>query len=138
MRSVRSRKATPWARGPAGPGAASEATGAADLEVAGLVDDGPHQERYDGRGYPRGLKGKEIPLGESIFSVVDTLDAMTSDRPCRRAVPFEAARAELLRHSGTQVDPQVVRMVVAIPDEEWRAIHRQFLQDIMAREGRAA
>ena len=97
-----------------------------------------HQERYDGRGYPRGLKGKEIPLGARIFSVVDTLDAMTSDRPYRRAVPFDAARAELLRHSGTQFDPEVVKTVVAIPDEELRAIHRQVLQDIMAREGRAA
>jgi putative nucleotidyltransferase with HDIG domain len=97
-----------------------------------------HQERYDGRGYPRGLKGKEIPIGARIFTVVDTLDAMTSDRPYRRAVPFDAARAELLRHSGTQFDPEVVRMVVAIPDEEWSAIHQQVLRDIMAREGKAA
>ncbi|HWP35189.1 MAG TPA: HD domain-containing phosphohydrolase [Thermodesulfobacteriota bacterium] len=67
-----------------------------------------HQERYDGSGYPRGLKGEEIPLGSRIFAVADTLDAMTSDRPYRRALPFSAAVAEIVRYSGTQFDPKVV------------------------------
>lgn len=67
-----------------------------------------HQERYDGSGYPRGLKGEEIPLGARIFAIADTLDAMTSDRPYRRALPFEAAVAEIVRCSGTQFDPKVV------------------------------
>ncbi len=56
-----------------------------------------HQERYDGTGYPQGLMGTEIPLGARIFAVADTLDAMTSDRPYRRALPFQAARDELVR-----------------------------------------
>src|SRR5436853_6579301 len=56
-----------------------------------------HQERYDGTGYPRGLKGTEIPMGARIFSVADTLDAITSDRPYRAAQSVEAAREEIAR-----------------------------------------
>lgn len=69
-----------------------------------------HQERYDGSGYPRGLEGDRIPLGARVFAVADTIDAMTSDRPYRRALPFEAAVAEIIRHSGTQFDPSVVEV----------------------------
>ena len=64
--------------------------------------------------------------------------ALVDEKAIEEKQPFDAARAELLRHSGTQFDPEVVRTVVAIPDEEWHAIHRQVLHDIMAREGRAA
>ncbi len=92
-----------------------------------------HQETYDGSGYPRGLKGKEIPLGARIFAVVDTLDAMTSDRPYRKALPYEAARAEVLKYNGAQFDPDVVKVFLAIPDGEWVEIHRRVMQDIMAR-----
>src|SRR5262249_45554790 len=92
-----------------------------------------HQEMYDGSGYPRGLKGKEIPLGARIFSVVDTLDAMTSDRPYRKALPFESARAEIRRYSRTQFDPEVVDVFLGIPDEEWAAIHRRVMKDVMER-----
>ena len=67
-----------------------------------------HQEKYDGSGYPRGLKGDQIPLGARIFSVADTLDAMTSNRPYRAAQPFSAAREEIQHWSGRQFDPQVV------------------------------
>ena len=67
-----------------------------------------HHERFDGKGYPRALAGDEIPLGSRIFAVADTFDAMTSDRPYRRALPWEAARDEIVRHSGTQFDPQAV------------------------------
>ena len=67
-----------------------------------------HHERWDGRGYPRGLKGEEIPLPTRIFSVADSLDAMTSDRSCRRGMPLEDAVAEVLRHRGTQFDPAAV------------------------------
>jgi hypothetical protein len=67
-----------------------------------------HHERFDGKGYPRALAGDEIPVGARIFAVADTFDAMTSDRPYRRALPWEAARDEIVRHSGTQFDPQVV------------------------------
>lgn len=67
-----------------------------------------HHERYDGTGYPQGLAGIEIPLGSRIFVVADTLDAMTSDRPYRKALSFSTACDEILRESGRQFDPQVV------------------------------
>jgi HD-GYP domain-containing protein (c-di-GMP phosphodiesterase class II) len=78
-----------------------------------------HQEAYDGSGYPRGLRGEEIPLGARIFAVADTLDAMTSDRPYRRALPISAAREEIQRCSGTQFDPQVVKVFLTLPDSLW-------------------
>jgi putative nucleotidyltransferase with HDIG domain len=81
-----------------------------------------HQERYDGTGYPQGLVGEEIPLGSRIFAVADTLDAMTSDRPYRRALPFSQAREEMERESGRQFDPQVVRAFLAIPEGVWEQI----------------
>jgi putative nucleotidyltransferase with HDIG domain len=68
-----------------------------------------HEERYDGTGYPRRLAGDAIPLGARLFAVIDTLDAMTSDRPYRRALPFDDARAEIVRMSGSQFDPLAVR-----------------------------
>ena len=68
-----------------------------------------HHERFDGKGYPSALAGDDIPLGARVFAVADTFDAMTSDRPYRRALPWETARDEIVRHSGTQFDPQVVQ-----------------------------
>ncbi|MBI2914078.1 MAG: hypothetical protein HYY03_09170, partial [Chloroflexi bacterium] len=73
-----------------------------------------HHERYDGTGYPRGLAGDQIPLGARIFAVADAFDAMTSDRPYRRAVPPEEALAEILRFNGSQFDPAVVRAFVGV------------------------
>ncbi|MDI3341099.1 MAG: HD-GYP domain-containing protein [Sphaerobacter sp.] len=67
-----------------------------------------HHERWDGTGYPDGLKGEEIPLGSRVIAVADTYDAMTSDRVYRRALPHHVAMAELRRCAGTQFDPQVV------------------------------
>lgn len=67
-----------------------------------------HQEKYDGTGYPYGLKGDEIPLLARICSVADALEAMTADRPYRKGMPLEAAVAEIKKHSGTQFDPRVV------------------------------
>ena len=81
-----------------------------------------HQERYDGTGYPQGLVGEEIPLGARIFAVADALDAMTSERPYRRAMPFHVARAEVIRGAGRQFDPEVVRVFLAIPGEVWNNI----------------
>ena len=78
-----------------------------------------HQESYDGAGYPRGLKGEQIPLGARIFAVADTLDAMTSDRPYRKAVSFARARAEILEFRGTQFDPRVVDVYLSMPDSTW-------------------
>ena len=84
-----------------------------------------HQECFDGSGYPRGLKGEEIPLGARIFAVADTLDAMISDRPYRKALPITAAREEIERFSGRQFDPQVVEIFLAQPDRLWTELHEK-------------
>jgi response regulator RpfG family c-di-GMP phosphodiesterase len=76
-----------------------------------------HHEFYDGTGYPQGLIGKEIPPGARIFSVADTLDAMTSDRPYRKALPFRTAREEIVRWSGRQFDPEVVQVLLSMPGQ---------------------
>ncbi len=82
-----------------------------------------HQERWDGKGYPRGLAVSDIPLGSRIFAVVDTLDAMTSDRPYRKALPFQTALEEIRRCSGTQFDPTVVAAFLSLPASSWQGIH---------------
>jgi putative nucleotidyltransferase with HDIG domain len=94
-----------------------------------------HQERWDGKGYPQRLAGKAIPLGARIFSVVDTLDAMTSDRPYRKALTYEHARAEIIKYSGTQFDPEVVAVFLSIVQSEWREIQRRVLEEVSARAG---
>jgi putative nucleotidyltransferase with HDIG domain len=78
-----------------------------------------HQEFYDGSGYPRGLKGDQIPLGARIFTIADSLDAMISDRPYRRALPMSHAREEIKRCSGSQFDPKVVEVFMSIPEQHW-------------------
>jgi putative nucleotidyltransferase with HDIG domain len=83
-----------------------------------------HQERYDGLGYPRGLKGNEIPLGARMFSIADTLDAMTSDRPYRPAQSFVAARKEIELWSGRQFDPQIVKLFLEMPDNIWQDLRK--------------
>jgi len=84
-----------------------------------------HQECFDGSGYPRGLKGEQIPLGARIFAVADTLDAMISDRPYRKALPISAAREEIERFSGRQFDPQVVEVFLAQPERLWAELHEK-------------
>ena len=71
-----------------------------------------HEERYDGSGYPAGLRGNEIPLGARLFAVIDTLDAMTSDRLYRRGVDFDTAKAEIQCMSGSQFDPLAVEAFI--------------------------
>jgi diguanylate cyclase (GGDEF)-like protein/PAS domain S-box-containing protein len=73
-----------------------------------------HHERWDGKGYPQGLKGKEIPLLSRILAVADAFDAMTNDRPYRKAMSREEAIAEIKRNAGTQFDPEVVRAFIQI------------------------
>lgn len=80
-----------------------------------------HHERWDGKGYPRGLAGDEIPLGARVFPVADSFDAMTSDRPYRAAMPPAEAMAELLRGSGTQFWPAAVEAFHSFPPDEIEA-----------------
>jgi len=92
-----------------------------------------HQERFDGSGYPRGLKGDEIPLGARIFAVVDCLDAMSMDRPYRVGTSYDRVKSELLKHSGTQFDPSVVATFLGIPPDEWDEINHRVMDDLAAR-----
>src|SRR6185369_15132980 len=78
-----------------------------------------HHERYDGAGYPNSLKGEQIPLSARIFALADTLDAMTSDRPYRKALTFDSVIAEVQRCSGSQFDPQVVQTFFNISKKQW-------------------
>ena len=83
-----------------------------------------HQEHYDGTGYPRGLKGDEIPLGARIFAIADTLDAMRSDRAYRDAQSIEAVRKEIELWSGRQFDPEIVKVFLEMPDNIWEDLRK--------------
>jgi response regulator RpfG family c-di-GMP phosphodiesterase len=98
--------------------------GVAFLKGEGLKIVRSHHERWDGRGYPDGLARKEIPSGARIFAVADALDAMTSNRPYRRAMSWSAARKEILDQSKRQFDPDVVDAFVAV-EQELRTIRRE-------------
>lgn len=80
-----------------------------------------HHEKWDGSGYPEQLKGEDIPLGSRIFSAVDTVDAMTSDRPYRKALSYEVASEELKKWSGIQFDKNVVEAFHSVGLEFWKA-----------------
>jgi putative nucleotidyltransferase with HDIG domain len=84
-----------------------------------------HQEHFDGSGYPRGLRGNEIPLGARIFSVADTLDAIISNRPYRPARTLEEARKEIKAWTGRQFDPEVVDVFLKMPDDIFEDLRRQ-------------
>lgn len=83
-----------------------------------------HHERTDGKGYPRGLRGDEIPLEARVFAVVDTLDAMISERPYRKPLPLSVARQTIAEEAGKQFDPVVSLASTRISDEEILAISR--------------
>ena len=84
-----------------------------------------HQESFDGSGYPRGLKGDQIPLGSRIFAIADTLDAITSDRPYRKGRSFTEARDEIKRCSGRQFDPAVVEVYLRISPIHWSELRAE-------------
>jgi putative nucleotidyltransferase with HDIG domain len=88
--------------------------GAAELVLS-------HHERYDGTGYPNGLRGEAIPISARIFVLVDTLDAMTSDRPYRKALSFQAVVDEVVNCSGRQFDPKLVDVFISIQKSSWEA-----------------
>ena len=98
--------------------------GVAILSGEGLAIVRSHHERWDGSGYPDGLGGVDIPIGARIFALADTLDAMTSNRPYRRALRWDAAAADIVCEAGRQFDPGVVE---AFAEREFalRVIHRE-------------
>lgn len=81
-----------------------------------------HHESFDGKGYPGGLSGQEIPVGSRIVSVIDAFDAMVSSRPYRQGLPFEEAERRLFEASGTQFDPDVVAHFVPLARAEMSAV----------------
>ena len=99
-------------------------SGVAFLQGEGLKIVRSHHERWDGRGYPDQLAGEEIPLGARIFAVADALDAMTSHRPYRRAMSWQAARTEILGQRRRQFDPDVVDAFVSA-EGDLKAIRRE-------------
>jgi putative nucleotidyltransferase with HDIG domain len=84
-----------------------------------------HHEHHDGSGYPAGLSGSGIPIGSRIFAVADAFDAITSDRPYRKARNIDAAREEILRCSGTQFDPGVVEVFLKFPNGLWHDLRTE-------------
>lgn len=91
-----------------------------------------HQERFDGSGYPRGLKGEEIPQGARVFAVVDTFDAMTSDRPYRKALSIDDACNEIKEWSGRQFDPAVAEAFLSLPVDSWREVRERVHREVTA------
>jgi HD-GYP domain-containing protein (c-di-GMP phosphodiesterase class II) len=79
-----------------------------------------HHERHDGAGYPRGLKGDELPIEVSVISVADTYDAMTTDRPYRKGLAWDVVRAELVRQRGKQWRERAVDSFIEMIDEDRR------------------
>ena len=78
-----------------------------------------HHENYDGRGYPHGISGPEIPLGSRIISIADTYDAMTSDRPYRKALSHEEAIQEIVRCKGKQFDAELIEIALDVLQNLW-------------------
>jgi putative nucleotidyltransferase with HDIG domain len=91
-----------------------------------------HHERFDGKGYPDGLARDAIPIGARIFAVIDTYDAMTSDRPYRKALPASVAREEITKHRGTQFDPACADAFLAIPQAEIDSLRDQVASSAVA------
>ena len=93
-----------------------------------------HQEKFDGSGYPRGLRGEAICVGARIFAVVDAYDAITSDRPYRKGRSDEVARQEIGRVAGTQLDPGIVEAFLALPASTWQQIREQVVEEARLEE----
>ena len=101
--------------------------GASDLVAASEIVIA-HHERWDGKGYPRGLRGEQIPLGARIFAVVDAFDALTSDRLYRCGESYESARVEIEMNAGTQFDPFVVEQFLRVQAGLWQDIRSRTLE----------
>jgi putative nucleotidyltransferase with HDIG domain len=106
-----------------------------------LISDGPflaepaeivysHHEFFDGSGYPRRLRGSEIPFGARLVAVANTLDAITSDRPYSKARSFVEARQEIERWSGRQFDPQIVELFLSMPENIWENLRNDLRKEV--------
>ena len=91
------------------------------LEGAGRIV-AQHHEKWDGTGYPNGLRGEAIDIGARIFAVIDAFDAIVSDRVYRDAQPYESALKEIEKYSGTQFDPLIVTAFRGVPKEDWEIL----------------
>jgi putative two-component system response regulator len=109
-------------------------TGSRDLLAASEIVIS-HHERWDGGGYPHGLVGDVIPIGARIFSVVDTFDALTSNRPYRRGESYESARGEIEMNAGTQFDPLVVEHFLRVPPGIWQDIRSRTINECSREPG---
>ncbi len=89
-----------------------------DFIASGLPIILHHHERHDGKGYPHGLKKEQIPLEVKIITIVDAFDAMTSDRPYRKAMPMAEVIRELKENAGTQFDPKLIKIFLKIIEEK--------------------
>jgi ribonuclease P protein subunit RPR2 len=98
-----------------------------DIDFLGAARDviRSHHERWDGAGYPDGLAGTDIPLSARVFAVADTLDALTTNRPYRRASSFAKARAMIMRDSGSHFDPEVILAYEKLPDSGLERIRKE-------------
>jgi ribonuclease P protein subunit RPR2 len=98
-----------------------------DIDFLGAARDviRSHHERWDGAGYPDGLAGTDIPLSARVFAVADTLDALTTNRPYRRASSFAKARLIIVKESGTHFDPEIVQAFELLPDAVLETIRRR-------------
>ena len=88
-----------------------------------------HHERFDGKGYPDGIGREDIPLGARLFTFADTLDAMTSDRFYRKALPFDAVGPEVERCAGAQFDPRIAKFFLKIPEKTWKGLRDRVEQE---------
>lgn len=87
-----------------------------------------HHERFDGSGYPKGLKGEDIPLGARLFAVTDTFDALTSNRPYRNAATYDEALRIISEEAGKHFDPQVVAVFRSIQSWEWVILRANYVE----------
>jgi putative nucleotidyltransferase with HDIG domain len=97
-----------------------------------------HHEKWDGNGYPLGLKTDTIPLGARLFAIADVYDALTSDRPYRKQMTYEAARDIITKDAGTHFDPAAVDAFLAIAPEEWEDIRQRVMALVDERRGQHA